>query len=73
MDTDGELTEWYHQPTDPDPKQDLGYELDSWETAETWCRGEKYVVFVSSKERADGEDEYIVAHPNAVCDPVKRR
>lgn len=68
MTTDKGHSEWFHQPPDPDPEKDLGYELDCWEVTDTRCRGEEHLVFLPSADRLIGDAEFIVAHPDDVCD-----
>ncbi len=68
MANDRHTGEWYTESPDPDPKQDLGYELDSWNVADAHCNGEEHLVFVPSSERILEDNEFIVAHPKAVCE-----
>lgn len=68
MTADKGHSEWSGQPPDPDPHQDLEYELDCWDVTDTRCRGEEHLVFLPSAERINRDAEFIVAHPDDVCD-----
>lgn len=68
MTSENDTSEWLKQPPDPDPERDLGYELDSWEVTDTHCRGEEHLVYLPSSNRMHGDSEFIVAHPDDVCD-----
>lgn len=65
---ENDTSEWVKQPPDPDLEQDLGYELDSWDVTNTHCRGEEHLVFLPSSNRIRRNSEFIVAHPDDVCD-----
>lgn len=63
---------WEGAPRDPDLVRDLGYDLAGWEVVETQGGGEDRLVFIPSDEDLLHDAEFIVVHPDAVCDLAEK-
>lgn len=59
--------DWEQAPKNPDPLEDLGYDLNDWEQFQTLDDTDQ-VMFLPENEAALKEDAFIVAHANALTD-----
>lgn len=57
---------WADLPSDPDPHEDLGYELRQLTVIHVEEGGEKY-LFLPGMEEHLLDEEFIVATPESVC------
>jgi len=58
---------WQRVPEDPDPKQDLGYDIEDLTVVESPT--ESHVVFLPSAESHLDDEAFIIADADAVCTP----
>jgi hypothetical protein len=65
-------TEWAGAPTDPDPQQNLGYELSDWEVLSP-SRGSGQVVFLPEDEELLREEAFVIADRSTLCSLDQRR
>lgn len=59
-------SEWDDVPDDPDPKENLGYELEELTVIRSETDGQ--YVFLPEEESHLNEEEFIVADPDALVD-----
>jgi hypothetical protein len=64
--------DWAAVASDPDPKENLGYELSQWEEIPVEDDPDQ-VIFLPSNEEDIAEDAFIVSESDAICDLVSRR
>lgn len=60
---------WQRVPEDPDPCQDLGYDIEDLTVVESPT--ESHVVFLPSKENHLDDEAFIIADTDAVCTPSR--
>lgn len=65
--------QWEHVAADPDPKRNLGYELEEWETIRVDRGKSDHVVYVSRDEADRNRESFIIAGIDAVEDLIDRR
>ena len=58
---------WEQVPKNPDPLEDLGYDLNDWEQFQTLDDTDQ-VMFLPENEAALKEDAFIVAHADTLAD-----
>lgn len=58
---------WQRVPEDPDPKQDLGYDIEDLTVVESPT--ESHVVFLPAEESHLDDEAFIIADTDAVCTP----
>lgn len=59
-------SEWEHQPADPDPNDDLDYEMIDWMCVEAEQQGREYKMFLPEEEEMLAEDEFILVERELV-------
>lgn len=57
---------WETVPDDPDPEEDLGYEMEELTVIES-ATDSKY-IFLPADESQLGDEEFIVAEGDVLCD-----
>ena len=60
--------DWKHVPDDPDPEEDLGYELIDLDVVSTSDGGPPRLLVLPQDENLLREQAFIVADESAVCD-----
>jgi len=63
--------EWGDRPTDPDPRDDLGYDPVSWERISVVDDTDR-VIFLPNSEEQLKDDAFIVTPTSAICDLSER-
>lgn len=67
------VDDWKELPSDPNPKQDLGYTSEEWEIVETEHGNRQRKVFLPPESEQVGRDEFIVAEDRCVEDLLDAR
>jgi len=63
---------WEAVSSDPDPKEDLGYDLQPLSVITVGERDEQCMILPSDSDHL-ADDEFMVADPDVVCDLHERR
>lgn len=63
--------EWSERPADPDPEEDLDYDLVDWVSIPASQNGRDYLMFIPEEEDMLRDDEFVVVEEDAVCDLVE--
>lgn len=58
---------WHGLPEDPDPRQDLGYDIEDLTVVKSPT--ESHVVFLPPDESGLEDEAFIIADARAVCTP----
>lgn len=66
--TESEDADWWDVAEDPDPSEDLDYELIDLDVIRTETGGKEQVLLLPSDEDMLRRDAFIVAERDAVCD-----
>lgn len=59
---------WEQLAADPDPSADLGYDVAEWDVFKTGERGTSYLMFLPRDPELLGDDAFVVAEEEFVCD-----
>lgn len=73
MTTEPARTDWKQARSNPDPRKDLGYDIDDWEEVTARSAGQEHLLFLPSDEGMLQDEAFLVVAPEAMEDLLEMR